>query len=57
MKGKLHSEFGSDPDTVEHVEELEIGAGGGRPEIKQDIKCVWQHSERSKQYLIFTDIN
>ena len=47
MKGKLHSEFGSAPDTVEQVEE--IGADGGRPEIKQNLK---QYGEQSRYYLV-----
>ena len=47
--GKLHSEFGSGPDSVEQVEELEIGAGGGSPEIKQDLKV---YGEQSRYYLV-----
>ena len=41
--GKLHSA----PDTVAQVEE--IGAGGGRPEIKQNLK---QYGEQSRYYLV-----
>ena len=41
--GKLHS----NPDTVAQVEE--IGAGGGRPEIKQNLK---QYGEQSRYYLV-----
>ena len=42
MKGKLHSELGSDPYTVEQVE---IGAGGGRPEKKQDSKYMMNNQD------------
>ena len=46
MKGKLHSELGSDPYTVEQVE---IGAGGGRPEKKTRFKV---YGEQSRYYLV-----
>ena len=43
MKGKLHSELGSAPYTVEHVE---IGAGGGRPEEeKKDSKYMMNNQD------------